>query len=264
MCSLRDRLIVDNLPLVGHLAAKLHARATHVNRDDLLGAGALALVLAADAFDPELGVPFGAYARQRIVGSFADEMRAMDWASRGIRRRAKEATAARDSLAQKLGRVPTAEEIAAALGLTAAGVAESLADAGRIVMAIDDPFAQSVPAMQAAPDEEAERAEYSDLLGRAVAALPERMRFIILAVYFEDRAIKDIAAELGVTHSAVSQQRTQAVRLLRDAMDRHFSDQPGVPPAAGMRGSVRDAYFRRIAGSSRRFAGTFLPASTGV
>ncbi|CAI7570603.1 unnamed protein product, partial [Penicillium discolor] len=61
----------------------------------LAAVGALALVTAADAYDPALGVPFGAYARRRILGAFADEMRAMDWASRGIRKRIKETVAQR-------------------------------------------------------------------------------------------------------------------------------------------------------------------------
>ena len=76
----RNRLVEANLPLVGYLARDLHARATHVSLEELASVGALALVTAADAFDPALGVPFGAYARRRILGAFADEMRSMDWA----------------------------------------------------------------------------------------------------------------------------------------------------------------------------------------
>ena len=75
----REELIVDNLPLVGYLVSSLCARATHLSRDDLASVGAIALITSADSFDPTLGVPFGAYARRRITGAFADEMRS--WCS---------------------------------------------------------------------------------------------------------------------------------------------------------------------------------------
>ena len=95
----RNKLVVDNLPLVGYLVRDLCARATHLSRDDLAAAGALALVTSADAYDPSLGVPFGAFARRRIIGSFADTMRTDDWATRSARRRIRETLAVQETLA---------------------------------------------------------------------------------------------------------------------------------------------------------------------
>lgn len=259
--SERDQLIVDNLPLVGYLAAELHARATHIPREELAAAGALALVTAADAFDPAMGVPFGAYARRRILGAFADEMRAMDWASRGIRRRVKETTAVRDTLAAGLGRTPTAEEIASAMGVDVATVTESLADAARTVTSLDESEVHELAAPLPLPEDAAVTSERHELLAQAIAALPERMRLIVRAVYFEDRPVKEIAEELGVSHSAVSQQRAEALRLLRDAMDRYFPDEPvaSTTPTSRVSASAREAYFDRIAAGGRRFANAFLP-----
>ncbi|MEJ2578821.1 MAG: hypothetical protein P8Z68_06940, partial [Kineosporiaceae bacterium] len=54
-----EELITGNLGLVGHIARETAARLPrHLDTDDLLGAGALALVQAALSFDPTLGVPF--------------------------------------------------------------------------------------------------------------------------------------------------------------------------------------------------------------
>ncbi|CNL00905.1 RNA polymerase sigma factor%2C sigma-70 family [Mycobacterium tuberculosis] len=74
------------------------------------------------------------------------------------------------------------------------------------------------------------------------------MRRIIVAVYIEERPVKEIAEELGVTHSAISQQRSEAVRLLRDALDRYFAE-GGTETTTTTRVSpaARDAYFGRIA-----------------
>lgn len=262
----RNRLVVDNLPLVGFLAAEVSARATHIPREELAAAGALALVTAADAFDPALGVPFGAYARRRILGAFADEMRSMDWASRGIRRRIKETVAVRDTLAAGLGRTPTHDEIATAMGVDTEAVAESLADAARTVTSIDEPSVYEVAAEQPLPEDTAVLGERQDVLTRAIAALPERMRFIVQAVYFEERPVKDVAAELGVSHSAVSQQRSEALRLLRDALDRFYADEPTALPVPTSRvsTSARESYFDRIAAGGGRLAHAFLPRAAGA
>jgi len=238
-------LIEENLPLVGYLARDLHARATHIPVEELAAVGALALVTAADAFDPTLGVPFGAYARRRILGAFADEMRAMDWASRGTRKRIKETTAVRDTLAASLGRTATPDEIAATMGVSRATVMEALDDAGRIVTSLDDPAVSDVPAVTVLPEESALSRERREALARAVQALPERMRHIIQAVYVDERPVKEIAEELGVSHSAVSQQRSEAVRMLRDALERD-SVGDALVPVSRISGDARDAYFARI------------------
>lgn len=247
----RNRLIEENLPLVGYLASETHARATHIPREELASAGALALVMAADAFDPTLGVPFGAYARRRILGAFADEMRAMDWASRGIRKRIKETVAVRETLTGGLGRTPTVSEIATAMGVAQDAVAEALADADRTVTTLDDPTAGELPADLLLPEESLVLRERRQVLECAILALPERMRRIIQAVYFDERPVKDIAEELGVSHSAVSQQRSEAVRLLRDALELHFADAaPGAPASRGS-ASAREAFFGRVADALR-------------
>ncbi len=243
----RNRLVEANLPLVGYLASDLHARATHVPKEELASVGALALVTAADAFDPSLGVPFGAYARRRILGAFADEMRSMDWASRGIRKRIKEVTAVRETLTAAFGRTATVDEIATTMGLPRADVVEALADAGRTVTTIDDESVLDIAADIPFPEESAELRARRDVLTRAVAALPERMRAIVQAIYIEERPVKDVAEELGVSHSAVSQQRSEAIRLLRDALDRFFSDgDTPVEVTSRVSPATRDAYFDRI------------------
>lgn len=258
----RNRLIEDNLPLVGYLAAETHARATHLPREELAAAGALALVLAADAFDPDLGVPFGAYARRRILGAFADEMRAMDWASRGTRKRIKETIAVRETLTAALGRTATVAEIATTMGVGTDVVRDALSDAGRIVTTLEDPAADNLAADLPLPEESAAVAERRELLACAVAALPERMRRIVQAVYVDDRPVKEVAEELGVSHSAVSQQRAEAVRMLRDALERYFADGEEPQTSSRVSATVLAGFYERIAATGgRRIAAVFAPAS---
>ncbi|HJQ42732.1 MAG TPA: sigma factor, partial [Jatrophihabitantaceae bacterium] len=102
-----DDLICGHLPLVGHIVREVLGRVpAHVNRDDLMSAGMLALTLAAKSFDPTRGVPFTSFAGIRIRGALTDELRSMDWASRAVRGRAREVESARESLTAALGRTP--------------------------------------------------------------------------------------------------------------------------------------------------------------
>lgn len=218
----RDRLVVQNLPLVGYLVAELCLRADHLSREDLAQVGAIALIQCAESFDDGLGVPFGAYARRRIKGAFSDELRRGDWATRGARTRMGELASVRETLTTALKRTPTVEEIATAMGVDRSVVEASRADASRTITPLTDVVAEMVAATSQSPEDAVVQAEHEDFLGQAVAALPEKMRYIVEQVYYHDRSVKELAAELGSSHSAVSQQRTEGMRLLRDGLERHY------------------------------------------
>jgi RNA polymerase sigma factor FliA len=248
----RNQLVVENLPLVGYLVAEVCARATHLSRDDLASVGALALVTAAESFDPTLGVPFGAYARTRVMGAFADDLRSGDWASRGTRKRIRETLAVQDTLTAKLGRSATVQEIADAMGVDRQTAADALTDAARTVSALDETVSDTLAAQVAMPGDELLAAERSRYLRAAVEALPERMRFIVEQVYFGDRSVTDVADELGITHSAVSQQRSEAMRLLRDGLASHYADDEAAAfePQSRTAPARRSAYLARVAANA--------------
>ncbi|SDJ99674.1 RNA polymerase sigma factor for flagellar operon FliA [Cryobacterium psychrotolerans] len=245
----RNKLVVENLPLVGYLVSEVWAKARHLSRDDLASAGALALITSADAFNPDLGVPFGAFARRRIIGAFADDMRSSDWATRSARRRIKETVAVQETLAAALGRTATVDEIAAALGVDRETAAAGLADASRTLSTLDDTTAEFLVADTALPEESLLSEERLAYLRAAIAALPENMRLVVQQIYFDDRPVKDIAAELGITHSAVSQQRAEAIRLLRDGLGTHYSDDSDTAyvPESRVAPARRSAYLARLA-----------------
>jgi RNA polymerase sigma factor for flagellar operon FliA len=236
----RNAMIVEHLPLVGYIVADVRARATHLDRDDLAAVGSLALVAAAEAFDPDLGVPFGAYARTRITGAIADDMRSADWASRGTRKRIRETLATQEALSARLGRTVGVQEIA-----------DAMSDAARTVTPIDETVHDVLAADLPLPGEDLLEAEKRRYLRAAVEALPERMRFVVENVYFGDRSVTEVAAELGITHSAVSQQRSEAMRLLRDGLAAHYGDEGvAVEPASRTTAARRSAYLARVAANA--------------
>lgn len=218
----RNQLVVENLPLVGYLASDMCAKATHLSREDLASVGALALITAAKAFDQELGVPFGAYARRRIIGAFADDMRSNDWATRGARKRITETRIVQDTLTAAMGRTPTVAELSEAMGSNQETTRASLNDSARTVVGIDDAMNDYLRSSDLTPEEAVLEAEYVQVVRQAVDALPENLRSVIDGIYFQGATVKELAAEMGVTHSAVSQRRTTAMKLLQEGLHRQY------------------------------------------
>ncbi len=260
-----ERLIRDHLPLVGyHVSEVLHRVPPSVTRDELMSAGSLALVLAARAYDVQSGVPFARYAALRIKGAILDELRSIDWASRGARRRAREYTSASDRLRASLGRQPEREEIAAAMGTDAAGVEEARFDAERRVLRFDAPgsmLADVLADPAATPEDLALGSERVHWLRAAVETLPDRLRLVVVGLYLQDRSIADLAVELGVTESRISQLRTEALGLLRDGMNASLDPDllPGATRPQGVAERRRRAYFAAVAARAAMPAASTAP-----
>lgn len=192
-----------------------------VRKDDLLSAAMLGLVKAADQFDPELGVPFGAYALIRCRGEMVDELRSMDWATRTQRGRLNIIHAAQEDLAWELGREPTGREIAAKAGISDGEFREAdrWRPPARLDGSVGSALAGALPSPGGGPEQMMGRDETIRHLHAAILNLPDRLRTVVVALYFEDRSGDDLAAEMGVTGSRVSQLRHQALRTLRTALE---------------------------------------------
>ncbi|MBZ5737802.1 sigma-70 family RNA polymerase sigma factor [Nocardioides mangrovi] len=250
-----EALIVVHVPLVGHIVRETMARVpSHVDRDDLTSAGLAALVQAAQSFDPERGVPFNRYATTRIRGAILDELRSIDWASRSVRRRARELDATRSHLATVLGRSATAAEVAQATGLSTEDVTANDDDVARAqVLSLhaseDDSLGESLVSSSPTPEALLEHREKLTYLTEAIAELPERLRLVVEQYFLAERPMAEIAATLGVTESRVSQLRAEALVLLRDALN-HELEPDLVPEAARPGGAAarrREAYFAAVA-----------------
>ncbi|SDC84070.1 RNA polymerase sigma factor for flagellar operon FliA [Sanguibacter gelidistatuariae] len=249
----QTQLVTQNLPLIGyHVSEMLMRVPNHVSRDDLASAGALALVQAARAYDATTGVPFNRYASIRIKGSMVDELRSMDWVTRGARQRARQFTTVADELTANLGRAPSRDEVAAALGVEVSEVDTARQHAATRVLSLegyDGALAEVLPARGIGPEESVIVDERLRYLTAAVETLPERLRTVVEQVFFHDRSVTDIAKDLGVTQSRVSQLRAEAMLLLRDGMNTHL-DPAMVPTPAqpdGVAQRRRETYFSAIA-----------------
>ena len=251
-------LVEGNLALVGHLVREVLGRVpVHVGRDELTSAAMMALVVSAQGFDAARGVPFARFAAIRIRGALMDELRGMDWAARSVRGRAREVEAVRTTLTARLGRTPHSDELAGAMGMSRAELDALNVDLARASILRLQGFspetgAELLPDRAAGPESLILVREQLGYLHDAIAELPERLRFVVNEYFFQQRQMTDIAAELGVTESRVSQLRAEALRLLKAGMNSQL--EPGAVTEEarpnGRAAAGRSAYFEAIASRS--------------
>lgn len=230
--SQRDALIEEYLPLVEFLAQRLRLKLPgHVDLDDLVHSGILGLIDAIEKFDASRGIKFKTYAEFRIRGSILDALREMDWVPRSVRKQKKVLEHASSRLEQTLGRRVTCEEICHRLDIdfeTFHRMQEGIRGAalGRFVdLGADEggDMREGDVAIAYVPDPSSEdpycvfeMQEMVGMLGRTIANLPEKERFVVSLYYFDELTMKEIGTVLGVTESRVSQLHTKAMERLRE------------------------------------------------
>lgn len=254
-----DDLVRRGLPLVHYLVSDVAARVPRsVHREDLVSAAMLGLAQAARSWDCERGVTFECYARTRINGSILDELRGRDWASRSVRADSRRHRAVVEELTTELGRSPSAVEVADRMGVEVSVLERLEGDVARAsVLSFEsvfaDPDTTTAPASPGdGPADELLGRELKSVLGDAVASLPERLRKVVVEYFFDERPMQDIADDLGVTESRISQMRAEALALLRDGINSQLDPEqvPDLGVTHGRVGRRKAAYYAAVADAS--------------
>lgn len=207
-----------------HMIARLPAS---VQLDDLLQAGMIGLLEAAQKFDGSKGASFETYAGIRIRGAIVDEMRRGDWVPRSVHRNARRITEAMNHLEGRLGREATDAEIAAEMevGLDEYHTMANDSLSGRL-FSLDETLHEdeinttqiSVSEMLQGPAEITQRQALKKALAQAIDDLPEREKLVLSLYYEEEMNLKEIGLVLGVSESRVSQIHTQVALKLKKKM----------------------------------------------
>jgi RNA polymerase sigma factor FliA len=226
--ALRDQVVLEHLALVKAIAGRVHRNLpVHVDLEDLVHAGILGLLDAANKYNPEKQVVFPAYAKHRIKGAILDSLRQLDWASRDMRRRHKQVEAATRDLASTLQRDPTEAEIAEKLGMDLDRWRTWMFDLRNVgLISASTRFADNddLPA----PDFPSDPETYPDficghkqlrsVLSVAIKTLPERYQKVILLYYTNELTMKEIGGALGVNESRVCQIHKSALEKMQTAL----------------------------------------------
>jgi RNA polymerase sigma factor for flagellar operon FliA len=214
-----DRAVYERfMPLVRRIAMRtIRTLPSSITFDDILSAGwvgmAEALQRRSEGMQDE---HFEAYASYRVRGAILDYLRALDPLSRKLRGASRRITSAAADLTQRLGRMPTEDEVAGELGLSLSAYQELLgeiSDAGfaRLELGV----AGEPIAAEPSPEAAAERVELQGAVVDAIEQLPERLRLVLGLHYQEECSLREIGEVLGVTESRVCQLHSEAVHLIR-------------------------------------------------
>ena len=258
-----QRLIEQHLPLVRHVVFQVAVNfPRHVDREELATAGALGLVEAARRYDAERGVPFDRFAAQRIRGAILDAVRAADWAPRSVRNLARRLESIEQRLASSLGRMPSPQETAQALGVSQEELRRLQDKMFRsVVLALEydiNDGEEDLTLVEVLTDdatlepcEELENRELHAYLRDAVHLLPERHRMVVVGYFLEGRKSQELADFLGVTESRISQLRSEALEMLREGIVAQYDSSDDEPIEIQGRVARRKAgYASAIAGAS--------------
>ena len=223
----REAAVHAALPLVHSIVGKVRAPDHPLtSREDLEGSAIEGLLQALDSYDPDRGVLFATHAYRRVRGSVVDAIRSVDVLSSAKRKRMGEAQRAASALRQTLGREPSDDEVAEAVGISVGDYHALLSEAQlRYTLSLDRPAtdddgADALGDLVADDDAGAgfEAVEHDSLraqLAREIPRLPERQRTILSLYYVEDLTLREVGEVVGVSDARISQILGQVMLTLR-------------------------------------------------
>lgn len=222
----RDGIVERCLPLADHIARRFDGRGEP--RDDLVQVARVGLVNAVIRFDVNTGSDFVSFAVPTIMGEVRRHFRDNSWSVK-VPRRLKELHlrlgAATGELSQRLGRAPTATELAAELEMDREEVVEGLvAGSSYNSLSIDaagggDEDAPAIADTLGDVDTALDQIENREALRPLLESLPERERVVVVLRFFESLTQTQIAERVGVSQMHVSRLLARALGRLRDQVD---------------------------------------------
>jgi RNA polymerase sigma factor for flagellar operon FliA len=216
--STRDHLIREHADAARRIALRMARRCPDwIAREDLVSAGMLGLIEAADRYDGSRQGPFLAFAEHRIRGAVLDELRRGDIMPRRVRQLARKIAAAIKEL-EKEGETATDQQIADALGVSIDDYRAGLAELVHVELAPLDGEKRRLVCDDAAPDVEAGRREALRRVRAALDSLPARDVTILGLHYVEDLTYQEIAETMRITPSRVCQLLWRAVERVRQQL----------------------------------------------
>jgi starch synthase len=197
--------------------------------EDLYSYGVMGLIRAVDMFDPTRNVKFETYAIALIRGAVLEALRSEDWVPRSARDKLRQLERVWVRLEASLGRPPTDEEAAEALGVSVHDYRQLLIDYARtntvsleacLINGDDEENNNLLETIADAEDpyEELLEREQTRALTHAIENLAERERQVIQLYYYEGLTFKEIGQVMNISESRVYQIHTRALARLREQL----------------------------------------------
>jgi RNA polymerase sigma-B factor len=218
----RDAIIEKALPIADHIARRFSNRGEPF--DDLVQAARVGLLNAVNRFDVETGSDFLSFAVPTMMGEVRRHFRDHGWAVKVPRRLKdlqKQLVHARGELSQRLGRAPTASELADHLDIDRELVVQGLIAGSNYSTRSTD--MQVGPAGESRSlgdtfgdlDPNLDSVINTETVRPLIASLSERQRDVLRLRFFENLTQTQIAERVGCSQMHVSRLIAQALRTLR-------------------------------------------------
>ena len=227
--KLRDQIIVQYIYLTKYVIGRIKLNLPpNFAIEDITSFGVEGLIDAIEKFSPDKGAHFETYAIMRIRGTIIDKIRSQDWLPRSTRKRIKDVKTTTENLRQQLGRTPTTQEIADAMGLEKDKVISILSEDTSVGSLYDKKYAgdEGVELIDTIEDtnsqnplDKLEEKDVKNELQAALKKLPERERMVMVLYYHKNMTLKDIGQTIEVSESRVCQIHAQAIMKLRNILN---------------------------------------------
>lgn len=197
--------------------------------EDLCHYGIMGLLEAKPRFKPETGVPWLAYAANRVWGAMLDAIRKQPLVamSQNRRQKVKQLQQAVTELSRGSGE-RTPAELAEHLGWSIEEVFETAADTLSFIPVSetdwrgeqDDAPGEILPDGGSGPELQALRAELAELVHKCLEELPSALdRIVLQGRYLEGLKLRQLAQTLDCSEQAVQQRQKKAERQMKECIE---------------------------------------------
>ncbi|MFT4263941.1 MAG: RNA polymerase sigma factor SigF [Nocardioides sp.] len=223
--AVRAELITLHVPLVEHLARRFQNRGE--SYEDLVQVGLVGLIKAIDRFEIERGLEFSTYATPTVVGELKRHLRDKGWAIRVPRRLQElrlQITRVSGDMTQRLGRSPTAGELAKEIGCSVEEIVEGM-ESGNAWSTIsldaggDSDDGPDMLDVVGVDDAGLGLVDVRESLKPLLEQLDDRDKRILLLRYFRNLTQSQIAEEIGVSQMHVSRLLAKILAQLRAGLE---------------------------------------------
>jgi len=222
--KLRNELVKQYIPMVQMMAQKVKATLPpNVEDSDLENAGMVALIRAIDKYENSRGAKFETFCSRRIHGAMIDYLRHLDFLPRMVRLKLQKLERTSQRMANSLGRLPTDNELAEDMGISARNVSKlrrdqhiSLISLDRCVDSDDCEGQGRLKVWEdkktATPLQRMEKQELRELIWKT---LNRSERLVVMLYYYDRLTMREIGEALNITEARVCQIHSKVMRTLK-------------------------------------------------
>lgn len=218
----RDEIVSNNLRLVWSVVQRFLNRG--YEPDDLFQIGCIGLLKSVDKFDLSFDVRFSTYAVPMIIGEIQRFLRddGTVKVSRSIKEQGNKIRRAKEELSKVYGRVPTVNEIAEHLEITAEEVVfaqEASKQPASIHETVYENDGDPITLLDQIADTNETKWFDKIALKDAIEELEEREKLIVYLRYFKDQTQSEVAERLSISQVQVSRLEKKILQQIKIRMN---------------------------------------------